>query len=98
MELKVNPNQISSRVAVVTGGGRGIGRAMVLGLARAGIQVVATAARERTEIESVAEEAFFSFSFSRFQAGRMDSPADLHKAFAVGVEIQSAPCKVNGIE
>lgn len=41
----------------MTGGGRGIGRAMVLGLARAGINVVATAARERTEIEAVAEEA-----------------------------------------
>jgi 3-oxoacyl-[acyl-carrier protein] reductase len=44
-------------VAIVTGGGRGLGRAMVLGLARAGIRVVATAARERREVEAVAAEA-----------------------------------------
>jgi NAD(P)-dependent dehydrogenase (short-subunit alcohol dehydrogenase family) len=33
-----------------------LGRAMVLGLTQAGIHVVATAARERSEIEAVAEE------------------------------------------
>ena len=56
MEPDVNASQIPSRVAIVTGGGRGLGRAMVLGLAQAGIHVVATAARERAEIEAVAEE------------------------------------------
>jgi NAD(P)-dependent dehydrogenase (short-subunit alcohol dehydrogenase family) len=43
-------------VAVVTGGGRGLGRAMVLGLARAGFRVIATAARERAEIEAAVQE------------------------------------------
>lgn len=47
----------SNRIAIVTGGGRGLGRAMVLGLAEAGIFVVATAAREKAEIEAVAKEA-----------------------------------------
>ena len=45
------------RVAIVTGAGRGIGRAMTLGLAQAGIRVVATSARERAEIDAVAAEA-----------------------------------------
>lgn len=45
------------RVAIVTGAGRGLGRAMALGLARAGARVVATAAREPAEIEAVAAEA-----------------------------------------
>jgi NAD(P)-dependent dehydrogenase (short-subunit alcohol dehydrogenase family) len=48
---------LAGRVAIVTGGGRGLGRAMTLGLARAGAKVLATAARERGEIERVAAEA-----------------------------------------
>jgi 3-oxoacyl-[acyl-carrier protein] reductase len=55
----------SNHDAIVTGGGRGLGRAMVLGLARAGIRVVATAARERAEIEAVAEEVRQSCGESR---------------------------------
>ena len=45
------------RVAIVTGAGRGLGRAMTLGLTHAGIRVVATAAREHAEIEAVEAEA-----------------------------------------
>jgi NAD(P)-dependent dehydrogenase (short-subunit alcohol dehydrogenase family) len=65
MELDVKTSQISGHVAIVTGGGRGLGRAMVLGLAQAGVHVVATAARERTEIEAVAEEGRQSCGESR---------------------------------
>ena len=45
------------KVAIVTGGGRGLGRAMALGLSRAGFRVAITAARTRDEIEAVAREA-----------------------------------------
>jgi NAD(P)-dependent dehydrogenase (short-subunit alcohol dehydrogenase family) len=48
---------LEGKVAIVTGSGRGLGRAMVLGLARAGAKVIATAARERQELERVAAEA-----------------------------------------
>jgi NAD(P)-dependent dehydrogenase (short-subunit alcohol dehydrogenase family) len=65
MEPVVKRSQTRSQVAIVTGGGRGLGRAMVLGLAQAGIHVVATAARERSEIEAVAEEVRQSCGESR---------------------------------
>jgi 3-oxoacyl-[acyl-carrier protein] reductase len=48
---------LEGRVVIVTGGGRGLGRAMTHGLALAGATVIATAARERDEIERVALEA-----------------------------------------
>ncbi|MDY6892006.1 MAG: SDR family oxidoreductase, partial [Pseudomonadota bacterium] len=49
--------QLEGKVAIVTGGGRGLGRAMVLGLAAVGVRVLTTASREPTEIEAVAHEA-----------------------------------------
>ena len=48
---------LADQVAIVTGGGRGLGRAMTLGLAQAGVRVIATAARELAEVEAVAQEA-----------------------------------------
>jgi NAD(P)-dependent dehydrogenase (short-subunit alcohol dehydrogenase family) len=48
---------LSGKTAIVTGAGRGLGRSMALGLARAGANVVLTAARNRREIDLVAEEA-----------------------------------------
>ena len=50
-------NGEAPKVAVVTGGGRGLGAAMAIGLARTDYRVVVTAAHERAEIEAVAEEA-----------------------------------------
>lgn len=47
----------AGKVAIVTGGGRGIGRAMALGLAEAGVSVTITAAANQDEIAAVAREA-----------------------------------------
>ncbi|MFC1895079.1 SDR family NAD(P)-dependent oxidoreductase [Thermodesulfobacteriota bacterium] len=46
---------LDGKVAIVTGGGRGIGRAIALGLAECGAKVV-VASRTREEIEAVADE------------------------------------------
>lgn len=48
--------ELSGKTAIVTGAGRGLGRSMALGLARVGANVVLTAARNRREIDLVAEE------------------------------------------
>jgi 3-oxoacyl-[acyl-carrier protein] reductase len=47
--------QLAGKSAIVTGGGRGIGRAIALGLAEAGCQVCVMA-RSRTEVDAVADQ------------------------------------------
>jgi NAD(P)-dependent dehydrogenase (short-subunit alcohol dehydrogenase family) len=72
--------RVADRVAIVTGGGRGIGRSIVLGLAEAGIRVVTTSAREHLEIEAVAGEANRRFGDRRVLALVGDVTQDDHCA------------------
>lgn len=51
-----NAGPLAGQVAVVTGAGRGLGRAMAVGLVEAGALVVATAARGLEEVEHLAAE------------------------------------------
>lgn len=53
----MSEGQLAGKVAIITGAGRGLGRAMALGLAGAGARVVITAARDEQEIAAVSEEA-----------------------------------------
>jgi NAD(P)-dependent dehydrogenase (short-subunit alcohol dehydrogenase family) len=46
---------LQGKVAIVTGGGRGLGQAMAAGLARAGTSVVISAARETDQLKQVAD-------------------------------------------
>jgi NAD(P)-dependent dehydrogenase (short-subunit alcohol dehydrogenase family) len=48
---------LRERVAIVTGGGRGIGRAIALGYARSGADVVISSARNPAELDEVASAA-----------------------------------------
>jgi NAD(P)-dependent dehydrogenase (short-subunit alcohol dehydrogenase family) len=51
------PVDLGERVAIVTGGGRGIGRSIAFGYARAGADVVIGVARNLEEAEQVAAES-----------------------------------------
>jgi NAD(P)-dependent dehydrogenase (short-subunit alcohol dehydrogenase family) len=57
MAEKMHNRSLRSRTAIVTGAGRGLGRAMALGLARAGANVMITAARNQHELEAVKQAA-----------------------------------------
>ncbi|MFU8867417.1 SDR family NAD(P)-dependent oxidoreductase [Natronococcus sp.] len=82
---------LSGRVALVTGGGRGIGRAIAVELASAGAAVVPSA-RSTDEIEAVAEEV-------RASGGEaVAAPADVTDPDAVATAIDRVEDEFGGVD
>ncbi len=53
----MSEQDLSGKIIIITGGGRGLGRAMALGMARAGAAgITVTAAQSVEQIEGVAQE------------------------------------------
>jgi 3-oxoacyl-[acyl-carrier protein] reductase len=82
---------LENKTAVVTGAGRGIGRAIALGLARQGANIVVTA-RTKSEIERVKYEVE--------QLGRraLAIPADVSSEFDAGTVCADAVREFGGID
>ncbi|WP_144798253.1 SDR family NAD(P)-dependent oxidoreductase [Halorubrum depositum] len=76
---------LSAKVAVVTGGGRGIGEAIALGLATAGATVV-PAARTEGEVEAVAETIRERGGTARGVTADVTDDADVEALVAETVE------------
>lgn len=68
----MNTASLEDKVAIVTGGGRGLGHAMTLGMVRAGASVVISAAREGHEIDRVADEINVMLGVRRVLAVQAD--------------------------
>jgi NAD(P)-dependent dehydrogenase (short-subunit alcohol dehydrogenase family) len=78
--MEIPDFRLDGRVAVVTGASRGIGRAIALGLARAGAHV-AISARKAPDLETVAHEVTALGTRALPVAGHMARRADIDRLF-----------------
>jgi NAD(P)-dependent dehydrogenase (short-subunit alcohol dehydrogenase family) len=78
---------LKGKVAIVTGGGRGLGRAMASGLAEAGACVVITAAQEKEEVEKAASEINHAIGNDRVMSIQADvtNEADCQKTVETAI-------------
>jgi NAD(P)-dependent dehydrogenase (short-subunit alcohol dehydrogenase family) len=87
---------LAGRHALVTGGGRGIGRAVALDLARAGADV-AVSARSRAELDAVADEARRLGVKALARAADVSRPDEVRALFgAARAELGPIDILVNG--
>lgn len=77
---------LQGRVAMVTGASRRIGRAVALGLAQAGADVVVHARQSRDEVEAVAEEIRATGGRAAVALGDVTVEADVRAMFEVARE------------
>ena len=84
--------ELAGRVAIVTGAGRNIGRAIALALAAAGAAVVVNARQRRDEIESVAAE------IERAGGRALPAIADVSDPVAVARMVDSVQAKLGRID
>jgi 3-oxoacyl-[acyl-carrier protein] reductase len=83
---------LRGRTALVTGSGRNIGRAIALGFARAGCNLVLNGARDRAALEAVAAEA------KALGAESLCVLADVGDAAAVAEMVRLAEARFGGVD
>jgi 3-oxoacyl-[acyl-carrier protein] reductase len=82
--------RLENRVAVVTGGGRGIGRAIALGYAREGADVLITAARNPAEADGVAAESESLAGTVRTIQADITDEGDVQRTLEAATEINGS--------
>jgi NAD(P)-dependent dehydrogenase (short-subunit alcohol dehydrogenase family) len=81
---------LRERVAIVTGGGRGLGRAIALGYAGAGADVVITAARHPEQAEEVAAAGAALAGRIHALAADVTDPADADRVIERALELRGS--------
>jgi 3-oxoacyl-[acyl-carrier protein] reductase len=82
-----SPGILAGRTAIVTGGGRGIGRAIALAYAREGATVLITAARNEHELQQVGAQAAELAGSVHGVLADVTAPADIETLLARALEL-----------